>query len=837
MKSIFLEEQKHLEETYDRLELEISKLRKEVELPKSLEVSYLTNTDEIPFLYQEQDRYYSVTLRKRRIIKEYFHVSNEVYFARIDIDFQNYTKSYYISKKGLDFLGTFDWRSDIGSLIYDTTTSKYQEKYEIVLKRRFKLRKKYLIDYKEIRVKDSMDSNVTDEFLIEILNQKKDDEKITDIIKSIQLEQNQIIRLKPSYNMVVIGCAGSGKTMILFHRLSYLSFHEELKWDKVKIISPNNDFKNSFKSLVEDLGLEEVKIITLTDYFKEKLKLFGIKDFNEVIYSEYELKHTTLSKIYSDKVKSDLFGMYKKDLDALYEDLDKLNIISGTSEDLNQVEKYTKLKRSKSNITAATRHNVGFYQNKLAKDKITTIESLKMLLSITLKLSNSSLIHKFTDEIKSFTKNSKDFQLRQAMKVCEELGLKITDKAKLNKLYNSVFYDMDIRKVYEWLKRKSDSIERHHSEINSLTQKKALYNKEVNDLKDGLLRVERDIYHKRQVKSNTRFYYFSSHASLTRQISSLIYEQKEIQAKISKIKEKEANLIEEIQSKLTNFEKYHGKDSSEIGKSHYKTVLDLIVKFLQEYWVIVDYIEMLNKEKLFKKANKKSESILDLRGWFDTKFVDDYVANIIGKENPKIDVKSFHFYYYYLLMFLNTFETFERTKFHSDQLICIDEFQDISEGEIRLLSEVNNYKPTINLFGDFNQRLLSKGLKNLNELSQDFHSYSLSNNYRNTNQVTRYYNKALNKKDIPVGVDGVEVKHISVKQISDYYNKNNKTRLICHTSEIPRFKKLNLPFEVLSVDESKGLEFHTVFVYSKEMNENEKYISFSRSLYTLYLVS
>jgi DNA helicase IV len=60
-----------------------------------------------------------------------------------------------------------------------------------------------------------------DPFLLDVLTQLRRDgnDKAVDIIETIQKEQNEIVRLK-NKSLYVQGCAGSGKTMILLHRLS-----------------------------------------------------------------------------------------------------------------------------------------------------------------------------------------------------------------------------------------------------------------------------------------------------------------------------------------------------------------------------------------------------------------------------------------------------------------------------------------------------------------------------------------------------------------------------------------------------------------------------------------
>ena len=47
---------------------------------------------------------------------------------------------------------------------------------------------------------------------------------MTNIVQSIQAEQNAIIRKKPYDSVIVNGIAGSGKTSIAMHRISYVLY-------------------------------------------------------------------------------------------------------------------------------------------------------------------------------------------------------------------------------------------------------------------------------------------------------------------------------------------------------------------------------------------------------------------------------------------------------------------------------------------------------------------------------------------------------------------------------------------------------------------------------------
>ena len=98
-----------------------------------------------------------------------------------------------------------------------------------------------------------------DPFLQKILAEKRGEENISNIIRSIQKNQNDIIDFDFDKSFIVQGCAGSGKTMILLHRLANLKYNRpDLKWNQVKIITPNSLFNTYIDALSENLGIKAV---------------------------------------------------------------------------------------------------------------------------------------------------------------------------------------------------------------------------------------------------------------------------------------------------------------------------------------------------------------------------------------------------------------------------------------------------------------------------------------------------------------------------------------------------------------------------------------------------
>ena len=85
------------------------------------------------------------------------------------------------------------------------------------------------------RLKDYFDSDVVanDELLTKYLAKSKKN-VLGEIIATIQKEQNLLIRRSPRTNLIVQGVAGSGKTTVAMHRISYIlyNYKEDFRPDR-----------------------------------------------------------------------------------------------------------------------------------------------------------------------------------------------------------------------------------------------------------------------------------------------------------------------------------------------------------------------------------------------------------------------------------------------------------------------------------------------------------------------------------------------------------------------------------------------------------------------------
>ena len=86
------------------------------------------------------------------------------------------------------------------------------------------------------------------------------DERMKSIISTIQREQNDIIRNEYADTMIIQGVAGSGKTSVALHRITFLMyrFRDSRRAEDILIVSPNKVFAYYISGVIPELGEEPV---------------------------------------------------------------------------------------------------------------------------------------------------------------------------------------------------------------------------------------------------------------------------------------------------------------------------------------------------------------------------------------------------------------------------------------------------------------------------------------------------------------------------------------------------------------------------------------------------
>ncbi len=242
---------------------------------------------------------------KGNYLQKLYRIQNNPYFGSITFKDSTGTNKIYIGITHLDdeendeYL-IHDWRAPICSMFYDYEIGKAEYmapegkiKGEITNKRQFTIKNGVLE-----RVFDN-DINIDDELLQEVLVQESND-KMKNIVNTIQQEQNTIIRNVQDPNLIVQGIAGSGKTSVALHRIAFLLYKiQDLTSNNVLIFSPNQIFTEYISNVLPELGESNTLQTTFKSFLETNLNEFKeVESFTEFVerYYKYQERNVELVK-------------------------------------------------------------------------------------------------------------------------------------------------------------------------------------------------------------------------------------------------------------------------------------------------------------------------------------------------------------------------------------------------------------------------------------------------------------------------------------------------------------------------------------------------------------
>lgn len=213
----------------------------------------------------------------------------EPYFGRIDFAESGSSGNpapLYIGKRGVEAQGSgdrlvIDWRAPVSRLFYASTGHEPSVSYtspdgevtgEVYLKRNIVIRDGVLQRAVDSFVRGEDNLSVTDEFLLYRLAEQKDN-RLRDIVSTIQAEQDRIIRAPRSQALIIQGVAGSGKTTVALHRLAFLlyEYKERMRAERMIIFAPNSMFLDYISEVLPELGVGGIRQTTFAAWALEVL--------------------------------------------------------------------------------------------------------------------------------------------------------------------------------------------------------------------------------------------------------------------------------------------------------------------------------------------------------------------------------------------------------------------------------------------------------------------------------------------------------------------------------------------------------------------------------------
>ena len=273
--------------------------------------------------YVKEEAYKTIDKR----LMEFTKLKESPYFGKVTFkEEDSLPEDIYIGRYGLTLEDAFeplivDWRAPIASLFYKGTVgpSSYNPPSGEI-KADILSRKQLIIKKGELKGVFDSAIDVKDEILQMVLTSNSS-EKLKDIVMTIQKEQDEIIREDRNKIVVVNGVAGSGKTTIALHRVSYLLYNFRKQFgDKVLIFGPNDIFMDYIAQVLPTLGESGgINQTTFENFAKKELNLdnVNIKGFGKYIE---DAMNNNVEALEEYKYKSS-----KKFADMLNSKIDELN--------------------------------------------------------------------------------------------------------------------------------------------------------------------------------------------------------------------------------------------------------------------------------------------------------------------------------------------------------------------------------------------------------------------------------------------------------------------------------------------------------------------------------
>jgi DNA helicase-2/ATP-dependent DNA helicase PcrA len=269
-------ERRHLAETVQLLTAEMERLADSIETSaRSIQEQkqhLWENRRDMDFVEKADFRTavnLSVALGERAVMtrQRIKRLLESPYFGRVDFHSQGDTESYacYIGVHNFFDPETreiriHDWRAPVSSLFYDFESGQaFVETPAGTVHGNITGKRQYKIQGGRLEYMFESALNIGDDVLQRELSQSADD-KMRNIVATIQREQNAVIRNETARVLILQGVAGSGKTSIALHRVAFLlyRFKDTLSSDNVMILSPNRVFGDYIADVLPELGEERI---------------------------------------------------------------------------------------------------------------------------------------------------------------------------------------------------------------------------------------------------------------------------------------------------------------------------------------------------------------------------------------------------------------------------------------------------------------------------------------------------------------------------------------------------------------------------------------------------
>ena len=748
---------------------------------------------------------YAAFREKKRLKR----VRNELYDTRIVVDCtDDHSTEEEEIKIGLHTYAKFDklyvvsWvRPVCRNYILDNCKEEYDgvvEKGGVQYKTHFKLKLKRRIDMYFDKVKDvshlyplveEAEEIIADEFLKELLS-RREEQEFRNIVFSIQRHQGEIIQTPFKQNLIVQGCAGSGKSMIMLHRLPILLYDNPnaLNRNNLYIISPSTTYIQMAERMRLELEIEDLKMGTLNQYWDYVIEKYGNSpsEYGENISYE-KAADDILAYVYSDKCIKDI----KDEISAI---LDENTVDFSEGYSTFHISGGTEITGIPAEIL---RKRAVQTQLIISKNK----ESLQKYYKAV-----RPLLEKLEDISRMFSSRKQALLRRVNQNIAEEEKRIVNTAKKLEK-----YDEADHKRMYDNARKLTEMSNKYIAEMKALAENIEGNNEYFENLDAEAEKIKKLLYafgvdnDSKEITERTLYRVIDNKKELLKALRNIIIRTRGI------------------------------GNPYDLGlESIFEQVKDIIplmnsLREMNEPLISLDYLsELDSKGAGLQQIGRSITSIIYTSMMDKTK----------GTKDKEVNFKASSYSPYLFLQILYQLN-----------------------GKLELIKNVNGPDLVFNLYGDVNQHVEgSKGIDSWNKIRRlaSFKTEYMRENYRNARQITIYCNRKFGMDMVAINLSGSGVRQLHAnedfsKQVKSILqepmgngtsciivkNANEAEMLIKHAGQLSNrinnmtteLLALNpIKWNLITIDQAKGLEFETVFALSGAMTKNEEYIAYTRAL-------
>lgn len=719
---------------------------------------------------------------------------------------------------------------DNGAIDYHSVVNKngtiFHAYYSLKLKRKIKLSFDKVQDVTQMYPVDEIEEEIlADEFLKTLL-ERRTEKEFQNIVFSIQRKQGEIIGAPYNENMIVQGCAGSGKSMIMLHRLPILLFDNPniLQRNRLYIITPSEAYIQMADNMRSELEISDLNMGTMNQYYNTLLSRYSFKMDDRIGKIDYRAKLSPdqISYIYSDDCLEDIHSRILELIDVYNTDF---------SSEISSLRDTTSSAQTKT------------IKYKTNNDKVRQIFiSLEDLIN-----KNHSVMKQHCDAI--YTCIHKLFILNTLL---DDRKSKIIDRIR-SSIYNEEEIIKKRRKKIQELDPKKNVLAIEHREKN-ITE-------HINKIKQ----MEFDLH---GMDSFYASIYFENIEAIKKETSKVADKYSNLRLSYSNDElSQNYNLIEDKQWIV------------DIANNIQKIVLgmdDLYTSYVEgistNFEAVKLSVQSMKRIHTRYLPKQKMLRLMGIRNYYQDLnsnlviYVHNHILQKVGRNIVKSTRKCrpIEMSPYILCRILLDYAGVPNAA--GESLITIDEAQNLAVNELKLIKEINKNGVVFNLFGDVKQHIEgTKGVDNWNDFSGivSFKNYYLEENYRNARQITDYCNNRFHLNMIAINVDGNGVHEITdiskfrhtLQNLFHSADHSGLSAIIVKDQEEAETIKVensessyrindltdsesmlsHSKWNLLTIKQAKGLEFNTVIALSGRMTQNEKYICYTRALDELYI--